>query len=373
MFFALHLKVNIFLLGTDIEHMPKAKAPIYQFIIAAAVGGALTYYVFEKGIGNKQELSVQTANGQTDGQTLSANATTSNTKIPNCDYNMKMRNGFNHVKPLLYSEQDCESANMIPIKEEISSLIGGKISSGLISSASVYIRNLKNGDWTSYNEGETYHPASLNKVAVMITYLHASESSAGLLDKKLLFESHDNNISYQSYSTKTIQPGKSYTVKELLHYMIAYSDNESTILLLKHIDPEFHFKTFTDLGLPKPTSMVGSSALTAKDFSVFMKVLYNATYLSPAGSEFCSDLLTECEFKDGLMKGLPANISIAHKFGEFSDGKTYELHESGIVYNGDNSYIITVMTKGPERKNLTDVIGEISSLVYNSMSNKKPN
>ena len=208
----------------------------------------------------------------------------------------------------------------------------------------------------------------MNKVATLITYLRVAETEPNLLNEKIVFENHDKNLTCSAYSEKTLQPGKSYTVKELLHYMIAYSDNESTILLLKHVSPEFHYKTYTDLGLPKPSSMVGSTQLTAKEFSVFMKVLYNATYLSPAASDYCCSLLAECDFKDGLLRGLPSNIKVSHKFGEFSDGRNYELHESGIVYSGDNPYIITVMTKGPERKELANVIDEISALVYNKIA-----
>ncbi len=345
--------------------MSKLKAPIYQFALSALLGGVMTYYVFNKGFGSDAVAAISTIAKVTN----TTAATTPGDKTPLCDgYDMKIRDGFTHVKPLLYSEQECESPKLIPLKEDINTLIESKKAAGLISSVSVYVRDLSKGDWTTYNEGETYHPASLNKVATLITYLRAAEQDPNLLNTKLLFDEHDNSISYSTYSSKTLQPGKEYTVKELLHYMIAYSDNESTILLLKHVKPEFHYKTYTDLGLSKPSSMVGSNKLTAKEFSVFMKVLYNATYLSPSSSEFASSLLTECDFKDGLLKGLPANITVAHKFGEFGDGSSYELHESGIVYNGNSPYIITVMTKGPDRTQLKEVISHISAMVYSRLS-----
>jgi beta-lactamase class A len=186
-----------------------------------------------------------------------------------------------------------------------------------------------------------------------------------------LFKGHDSTVAYHSYAAKTLEAGKYYSVKELLHYMIAYSDNEATILLLKHVRPEFHFKTYTDLGLPKPNAMTGLTEVSARGFSVFMNVIFNATYMNAAASEFCSSLLTECDFKEGLVKGLPASVNVAHKFGEFSDGVNYELHESGIVFNGDVPYVITVMTKGPDRKQLAEAIGDISAIVYHNIAGNK--
>jgi hypothetical protein len=79
-------------------------------------------------------------------------------------------------------------------------------------------------------------------------------------------------------------------------------------------------------------------------------------------------MLAQCDFKEGLVKGLPPNVQVAHKFGECRYDNIYELHESGIVYVGDNAYLITIMTKGSDRKNLSEVISGISGLVYNKLT-----
>lgn len=216
---------------------------------------------------------------------------------------------------------------------------------------------------------ELYHPASLNKVAVLITYLHAAESYNNLLDEKLLFEKHDNSLPVQYYTSKTLKPGTTYAIRDLLHYMIAYSDNDAAQLLLKHIDLNFYNKTFTDIGLPKPGDNFDESQLSAKQYSLFMKVLYNASYISIPASEFATNMLAECDFKEGLLKKLPPNVQAAHKFGECRYDDVYELHESGIIYIGDNAYLITIMTKGADQKNLSDVVANISNLVYTKLSN----
>jgi beta-lactamase class A len=81
-------------------------------------------------------------------------------------------------------------------------------------------------------------------------------------------------------------------------------------------------------------------------------------------------LLNECNFKDGLQKGLPAEVNVAHKFGEWGDTKSniHELHETGIVYLNSNPYLVTIMTRGTNPKDLSLEIGKISRTIYDVFS-----
>jgi beta-lactamase class A len=332
------------------------KHPLFYIISSALLGAITSYFLFYSHSGNAL-LNTNTTFA----------ATNTNVTLP-CKHYESRLNGFNHIKPVLLSEQDCESEQLDPIKNEIKAFIETEQNSGRLTSASVYLKLFSKDEWTSYNGDELYHPASLNKVAVLISYLHAAESYNSLLDEKLLFEKHDNTLPIQYYTSKTLKPGTSYAIRDLLHYMIAYSDNDATQLLLKHIDFNFYTKTFTDIGLPKPGLNFDESMVSVKQYSLFMKVLYNASYISIPASEFATDMLAECDFKEGLVKKLPSNVQIAHKFGECRYDDVYELHESGIIYIGDNAYLITIMTKGPDRKNLSEVIGNISNLVYTKLT-----
>ena len=138
----------------------KLKAPIYQFAISAMLGGLLTYYVVNKSLGSNTN-NINSVNAAQAGQVTSgtgAAAKAADPLVADCNnYNMKSRNGFSFVKPLLYTEQECESSKLIPLKEDINSLIESKKAAGLLSSVSVYVRTLAKGDWTTYNDGETFH------------------------------------------------------------------------------------------------------------------------------------------------------------------------------------------------------------------------
>ena len=98
-----------------------------------------------------------------------------------------------------------------------------------------------------------------------------------------------------------------------------------------------------------------------------METLYDGSYLTIAASEYATSLLAQCNFKDGLLKELPSNIKIAHKFGESGTAEMKELHETGIIYLGANAYLITVMTRGKDIQKLSETISDISKIAYNKM------
>ena len=66
---------------------------------------------------------------------------------------------------------------------------------------------------------------------------------------------------------------------------------------------------------------------------------------------------------------LPKNIIVAHKFGESGElGKEVQLHDCGIVYSPQHPYLICVMTKGKDFKNLENVIRSISKIAYERLT-----
>ena len=73
-----------------------------------------------------------------------------------------------------------------------------------------------------------------------------------------------------------------------------------------------------------------------------------------------------------MVKGVPENTIVAHKFGEMGDATTRQLHESGLVYIGKIPYLLTIMTKGYDIKQLPEVISSISKMVFEDFKQKIP-
>ena len=285
-----------------------------------------------------------------------------------CDYSVKRIKGFKFVKPILWVDENCESDNLMGTKQKITEVIERYKQMNGVTTASVYLR--ANSQWTVVNENEKYEPGSLFKVPVLITILKMEEENPGFLNKIIEYNSPIQVDKKLNYPSATIQLGKCYTIKELLTYMIKYSDNAATVLLEQNMKSETLQKLFSDVGVEVPNAYSSQYLFTAKDFSLFMRTIFNAGYLTIENSEFAAELLSKCNFKDGIQKGIPTNSKIAHKFGESGNNTEKQLHESAVVYLGDKGYLLTIMTKGKDIKTLSNLIGEISRVVYNDVSSK---
>ena len=284
-----------------------------------------------------------------------------------CSFTLARLNGYKYIGPLLFGEELCEAKQLMPIKNEVENLINTYKTSSVITNASVYLKELSNGQWISIGETEKYNPGSLLKVPELITFMKMREKDPRILDRMIAYNKPLVLKKQAYFLSKSIEVGKTYSIRELLYYMIAYSDNNATMLLNAQMDLAVFKKIFTDLGLPEPDMTKSDIPVSAKDFSLFMRVLYNASYLNIDDSEYCTELLSHSDFKIGLLNGLPSEIRVAHKFGEANDGVNEHLNESGIFYIDKNPYLLTVMTKGKDTKLLPSVISDISKKVFEMM------
>ena len=284
-----------------------------------------------------------------------------------CDYTLQRLNGYNYIKPLMFAEPDCESLNLNSLKKSLNKIIEQFKVSGRVNSASVFIKKADEDEWMSIENNAEFDPASLIKIPIMISFLRIADDNPTILERKLIFEKQYINPYKQIFNSKRILHGNQYTIKELLKYMIAYSDNDAANLLMANLNEKEFLKTFSDMGLPVPEK--GSNfPLTARDISLFMNILYDAHYLSIKNSEFAINLLRESDFKEGIIAGIPQSVKVAHKFGEKFDNETHQLHETAIVYSDKTTYLITVMTKGNDVHNLASLIKYISKTAYESLS-----
>jgi beta-lactamase class A len=105
-------------------------------------------------------------------------------------------------------------------------------------------------------------------------------------------------------------------------------------------------------------------------YASFFRILYNSTYIDRSASEEVLSMLTEASFQDGLVAGVPAGTTVAHKFGsrQTRDGKD-QLHDCGIVYATGKPYILCIMTQGKDFTKLAAFIKDVSARVYTNTIN----
>jgi beta-lactamase class A len=347
-------RITLSYMSSKKNPITSARVPLYFLIIVVLLLSSISYFYINKLEKEKKEASQHALDN-----------------IDHVSQRFIVSDKFKYIRPLAFVEYYREDTLLLSIKNDILNYINVKRSEGAITSASAYLRNLNRHQDVRINPSEVYFPGSLMKVPIMIAYLKMAEKEPGLLNKELTYLDNFTNLPHQNIKLKTLEPGKTYKISELLNYMIVYSDNQATALLSENIEFDKIAKVFEDLGLPKVDATSQEYGISLKDYSRFFRVLYNSTYLSWDMSEYGLDLLVKSKYNKGLTKKLPESVVVAHKFGERNSDGIQQMHEIGIVYVKDKNYLIGVMTKGSSIEILEEVISDISKIAYDGIMQEK--
>lgn len=241
-----------------------------------------------------------------------------------------------------------------------------------ISNMSVYFRDLNNGPVIGIEHMDEFAPASLLKVPVLIAYLKWSEDEPGVMDEEILFEkSIDVGYVQQFAPIVPLNVGETYTARELLEHMAKYSDNQALVLLYQRLPKSYQAELYTLLGVDPKLITDPKARLTIRQYSIFFRILFNASFLSRTNSEYALKLLSESSFEQGIKKGVPLDIAVSHKFGERkTSGDLQQFHDCGIVYYPGHPYLLCVMTRGNEVTKLIDSIYKTSEFVYEKIDSQ---
>lgn len=285
---------------------------------------------------------------------------------------VEKQNGFNFINPLL----DCGIPFIeVPLsKNKINALIADKIRDGIVTGVSVYYRQMNNGTWFGINENEKFKPASMLKVAILISALKQAEAAPELLDKKITVDKIVFPTPEDEAVQDPLQEGGAYPFSELLRRMIRYSDNNALILVSRYLDDRINRSMFTDLGIALPDASEKTDLyISVKDYSRFFRVMFNASYLNRQSSETALKMLSDTTFATGLLAGVKPGTRVAHKFGRTPFDQYLQLHDCGIVYYPNNPYLLCIMTRGNDYSKMEELIGNISRMVYDETEEQSRN
>lgn len=270
------------------------------------------------------------------------------------------------TNPLLECELGPEyiSKNSIkPFRPVVEKHIDNLVAEGKATHVSYYFRDLNNGSWFGINEKETFSPASLLKVPLMIHVLKRAETDPSILNVEIEYGGGDSNADQITKSEHPLEEGKMYTVRELLEHSIIESDNVATGVLAEYVGRDAFESVFTDLGLAAIENN-GASLMSVKNYAAFFRILFNASYISQPLSEAALSLLTQTKFNDGMRASIPGDIVVAHKFGEREYEDQKQLHDCGIVYQASRPYLVCIMTRGDDWNELKQVIQDLAKVTY---------
>ncbi len=229
----------------------------------------------------------------------------------------------------------------------------------------VAVKHLTKGESFNHKADEPMPTASLIKLPIMLeAYRQASEGKFSL-DDRVTFTDDDKTPGSGILSTH-FSNGASFTVRDAIRLMIAYSDNTATNLVLAKIGLPATNQTMEGLGFPstkvhafvfRPASSIaperskefGLGSTTASDMIALVEMLNAKKVVNPAACDAMLDHLRRCEDKR-LSRLLPTGIKVAHKTGSVAAVRT----DAGIIEAKSGPIAICVLTKNNKDQRWSD-------------------
>jgi len=291
----------------------------------------------------------------------------------NPQFNQTRDTSYKYINPLIDFEtvQSAGNRELKELENDLEEYIEQQKEKG-VTNLSIYYKDLNSGAWIGIDEDEKFSPASLFKVPIMITLYKMAESDSKFLNNEIPF--HFDYVVEQNFDPESsLVQGQSYTVDEYIKQLILYSDNRVLEILSELMSSEQLDKIYLDLGISNPYTTGDPNNMNVKDYASFFRILYNASYLNKELSTKALELLSQTTYEKGIRKGVPSEITVAHKFGERTiedeiAQEKYQLHECGIIYHPQKPYILCIMTRGSNFEILETTLSKTSSLVYDNVN-----
>ena len=232
--------------------------------------------------------------------------------------------------------------------------------------AACAIQDIKSGETlASYREELVFKSASLIKTPIMLCALADVEKGVLSLHTKIpVLPCH-----CVGDEAPVIQDGKDVPLSVLLEYMITYSNNSATNVLIDWLGMEKINAFCQRVGLCDTllrrhmldwdAAKQGRENLTsAKDMHHLYTMLYNAQTLTPFMCETALPILLRQHDKELLLFADPTRKA-AHKTGGLSD----IAHDAGILYGENRTLIFAALATAPDEKQCVAFLQELSPRV----------
>lgn len=225
---------------------------------------------------------------------------------------------------------------------------------------SVVVKNLKTGEFYSYNENNVYTSASLYKLWTMATTFQQIEDGKLTMNQTLTASIPTLNAAFNlGDDAEATQGAITRTVRSAVDQMITISHNYSAILLT------YTLKNATVQKFLKDNQFTGSKTgspptTTPSDISKYYEKLYKGELVSKEASSEMLEILKRQQLNDRIPKYLPENTVVAHKTGELFGNK----HDAGIVFSDGGDYILVLMSETKSEAKAAQVEANISKTVF---------
>ncbi|MCM8800266.1 MAG: class A beta-lactamase-related serine hydrolase [Candidatus Omnitrophica bacterium] len=240
----------------------------------------------------------------------------------------------------------------------------------------IVIVDLKTGYKIILNEKVIFPAASLIKIPIMGCVYCADKEKILDLKQKVILKDLDKTPG--SGILKNFKEGSIFSVEELVNFMIVWSDNTATNILIDLLGFDYLNKCFKILGLKDTTisrkildnkaKQEGKENYTsAFDMSYILIKFYKKNFLNKSISQKCLSLLKQQKIRDRIAALLPDSVVVANKTG-LEKGI---CHDVGIIFGKKANILISVLTSHDFKNSqpVKNFISHIAAKVYYSLAN----
>ena len=236
----------------------------------------------------------------------------------------------------------------------------------------IAVEDIATGAVGGVNSGAEMPAASTIKIPVMVEVFKQLVSGEFDLNTKVTLQRADKD--WGSGDLCSARAGSNYTVKRLLDLMIDVSDNTATNMLIRLVGRQRVNETMSEYGLThtklrdfirsEGNGIRWSLRSSPADMAYLLTQMAKHQLIDEWSSRQTIAILRGQKHNSLLPAPLPAGTDVAHKTGTLHD----TLNDVGIVYAGEDPYVIAVMTTDlPTLESGRRFIRGVSRMAYTAL------
>jgi beta-lactamase class A len=226
---------------------------------------------------------------------------------------------------------------------------------------SVVVHSLRDGRYAAINETDIYYAASLFKMGIMLEAYR--QRDAGKLDFAKLLTLEEKYVQYDlgTLDELKLEAGDMLTVADAVKAMTVLSDTPTAVLMQETVGCTTADQTLVALGIKDTRFCNRSLPATAADMTTLIEAVASGAGVSNASRLEMLSLMSQEQYRQGVIAGVPAGTVVAHKSGSY----TSATHDVALVWGPAGPYVIAVMTDQPSN---WPAIAAVSLAVWSHLS-----
>lgn len=231
---------------------------------------------------------------------------------------------------------------------------------GVQGSVGVVATDLATGESAAVNPTWTFPAASVAKVPIAMALLHLVTEGRVSLQEKVVYHADTDYEGGAGSLQFELKDGDAVSLDRLLERMIRVSDNIARNMIERYIGSDTIRQYMLDQGV-QPPYYAPWPLMTAEGSDTLLRRLdAGKAGISPELTRLLLDHMEHTVFNDRIPAGLPPDVTVAHKVGTLEN----DVHDVGIVYAPDRSFILSVFTENIPYDDATSLIARLASVMY---------